>query len=137
MNSANNCTLLGNLTRDPEVKEVGETKVAKFGLAVNHTKDKVSFFDCEVWGKQAELAEKFLTKGRKVLLACEAVQETWEKDGQKRSAVKFKVEHFSFVGGPKEESDEPQTEETQVEKTEKKGKVAPSGKASKDSDVPF
>lgn len=105
----NTCVFLGNLTRKPELRYVGsnQTPVCSFGLAVNNKpKDKdgnrtTSFFDCEAWGKIAEIMEKHLDKGRQVIINASAIQDIWEKEGQKRSKIKFKVNDFSFVNDGK------------------------------------
>lgn len=115
----NNCTFIGNLTRDPEIKYVGETKtpLCMFTLAVNdERKNKdgertAHFFDFDAWGKQAEIMSQFLTKGRQISVVAQAVQHTWEdKEGGKRSKVKFKVVNFWFINDGKG-SPRPSTEE--------------------------
>jgi len=105
MSADNNWILTGNLTRDPEVKQIGENKVAKFGVAYNKVfkkdgekKEQTSFFNVEVWGRQAEIAEEYLKKGDLVSLQGEAVQDTWEKDGEKRSQVYLKVTDLRLRG---------------------------------------
>lgn len=108
MQSSNVVMLTGNLTRDPEIKTVGENKVAKFGLAVNRRvkngdnwENKASFFDVETW-RSASFVEDYLTKGNQVQILAEARQDTWEKDGQKFSKVVFIAEDVRSVGGKKE-----------------------------------
>jgi single-strand DNA-binding protein len=103
----NVCVFKGNLTRDPEVRSVGDTKVASFSLAVNerpYKKDgelvkNVSFFDFDIWAGGAEVFEKYLHKGDPVLVRATAKQDTWEdkETGQKRSKVKFRVDDFEFL----------------------------------------
>ena len=107
--SANNAVLLtGNLTKDPEVKSVNSSKVAKFSLAVSRfykdTKE-TSFFDMEAWGSTAEFVEKHLKKGSSVSIQGEARQDTWEKDGEKRSRVIFRVDDVKFVGAKKKDEE--------------------------------
>lgn len=97
----NRVTLTGRLTRDPEVKAVGDdNKVAKFGIAVDrNVKDKSDFFDVEVWGKTADIVEKFFSKGKFIIIDGRLQQDTWEKDGQKNSKVFVVAERVEF--GPK------------------------------------
>lgn len=102
----NSVFLLGNLTDDPEIISVGENTVAKFSVAWNnpYVKDKespkaVSFFNCEFWGKGAEVFTKFHKKGDKVCLTGSLIQDRWgdKETGKTRSAVKVKVDSFDFV----------------------------------------
>jgi single-strand DNA-binding protein len=88
---------MGNLTRDVELKEIGDTHVANFGIAVNRsyknregeTVEEVDYFDVEVWGRQAEICDEYLSKGRGVLVDGRLKQDRWEDDdGNKRSKVK-------------------------------------------------
>jgi single-strand DNA-binding protein len=92
----NRTILIGNLTRDPETKHLQSgTAVCDVGLAVNDRVkrgneylDEVSFLDVVFFGRTAEVAGEFLAKGSCVLVEGRLKQERWEKDGQKRSAVK-------------------------------------------------
>lgn len=97
-------TLAGRLTRDPEVRAVGDdNKVAKFGLALDGIKkDQVDFVDVETWGKSAEIVEKFFSKGSFILLSGRLKQDTWDdkESGKKNSKVFVVAERVEF--GPKE-----------------------------------
>ena len=100
--SINKVIAVGNLTRDPEIKEFESgSKVCKFSIAVNEKykdKENTYFFDCQVWGVQAENLVKYQGKGSKVLVDGSLKQETWESDGQKRSKIiinAFKVEYLT------------------------------------------
>lgn len=90
----NKIILMGNLTRDPEVRYTpGGAPVTRFSLAVNHrykqggeTKDEVCFIDVVIFGKQAETAGEYLLKGKGVLVEGRLQQRRWEAEGgQKRS----------------------------------------------------
>lgn len=104
MANANNLvSFTGNVTRDPDVKDVGGSKVAKFSIAVNRFFKKngekvqqASFFDFEAWGAQVDIIESYVKKGSKVSVLGEAVQDTWEQDGQKRSKVFFRVDNIQL-----------------------------------------
>lgn len=110
MASFNQVTLIGNLTRDVEVRFIPSgTAVADVSLAVNEKwtdkagqkQESVAFIDCTLWGRSAELAGEYLTKGSPVLFAGKLVQDTWDdkETGQKRSKLKVKVDTMQFLGG--------------------------------------
>ncbi len=93
MSSFNKVILMGNLTRDPEMRYTsGGTAVCTLGLAVNHKyssngemKEEVCFVDITVWGKQAENCNQYLSKGRPVLVDGRLQLQSWESEGGKRS----------------------------------------------------
>jgi len=95
MQDFNQCTLVGRLTKDPEIKKVngrdGEISVCNFSLAVNDGKDDddVSFFEITCWGKVADSVSKYCFKGNRVLVNGRLKQDRWEKDGEKRTKVKI------------------------------------------------
>lgn len=103
--SFNQVVLVGNLTRDPEVKYTqGGSCICSFGLAVNEREkkgeewvDRPSFFDVTVFGKTAEAAAKALAKGKSVLVAGRLRQDRWEDNGQKRQAVKVIADTVKFL----------------------------------------
>jgi single-strand DNA-binding protein len=108
MANLNKVLLMGNLTRDVELKSTGGgTQVGKFGLAINRKwngsdgekKEDVTFVDCEVWGKTAEAMAKYLAKGRGVFVEGRLKLDQWEdkESGQKRSKMSVVVESFQFV----------------------------------------
>jgi single-strand DNA-binding protein len=111
MSSFNKVILLGNLTRDPQVRYTpGGTAVAELGLAVNRTwfdqktnsrRDETTFVDVTLWGRQAEVAGEYLAKGRQVLIEGRLQLDTWEdkESGQKRSKLKVVSENMKMVGG--------------------------------------
>lgn len=104
----NKVILMGNLTRDPEVRNTPSGQsVTSFGLAVNRTwrgadgnqQESVSYIDCVAWGKTGEVIAQYVQKGRPLLVSGRLEQRSWEKDGQKHSKVEVIVEDFNFVGG--------------------------------------
>ncbi len=104
----NKVILMGNLTRDPEVRTTPNGQsVASFGLAINRTwrgadgnqQESVSYIDCVAWGKTGEIIAQYVQKGRPLLVSGRLEQRSWEKDGQKHSKVEVVVEDFNFVGG--------------------------------------
>jgi single-strand DNA-binding protein len=106
MSSYNRTILLGNLTADIEVRTVGEHEVVKFSLAVNspYKKGKVLFMDCEYWRGGGVI--NYLNKGTQVLVEGELDQQSWEKDGQKRSKMVLNVNAIQLVGGKRAAAEE-------------------------------
>lgn len=104
----NKVILMGNLTRDPELRSTPSGQsVAGFSLAVNRswknangeTQEAVDYIDCNAWGKAGEIISQYMTKGSAILVSGRLQQRSWEQDGQKRSKVEVIVEDFNFVGG--------------------------------------
>jgi single-strand DNA-binding protein len=110
MASFNRVILLGNLTRDPQVRYTpGGTAVSEIGLAVNRTwfdqktnsrREEVTFVDVTLWGRQAEVAGEYLSKGRQVLIEGRLQLDTWDdkESGQKRSKLRVVCENMTMVG---------------------------------------
>lgn len=108
MSSYNKVVLMGNLTRDIELRHTQSgSAVGNFGIALNHTyksasgerKEEVVFVECDVWGKTAEVMTQHLGKGRAVLVDGRLRLDQWQaKDGIKQSKLKVVVERFEFVG---------------------------------------
>ncbi len=108
MPNYNKVLLMGNLTRDVELKYTPNTNtaVAKLGLAVNRRykggdgemKEETTFVDCEAWGSTAENLSKWFSKGKPVFLEGRLKLDTWQdKDGTNKSKLKVVVENFQFV----------------------------------------
>ena len=112
MANLNKVMLIGNLTRDPELRYTPKgTAVADLGLAVNRRvsdgngnwSDETTFVDITVWGNTAENSQKYLTKGRGVFVEGRLQLDTWEdkQTGQKRSKLYVVANNWEFVGGGK------------------------------------
>ncbi len=110
MASANLVILIGNLTRDPQVKQLpSQTTVAEFGMACNRKfkgaggeeREEVLFVDCVVFGKQADVIQKYCTKGKPLYVQGRLKYDSWEdkQGGGKRSKLSVVVENFQFLGG--------------------------------------
>jgi single-strand DNA-binding protein len=108
MASFNRVILVGNLTRDPELRYLPKgTAVAQFTLAISHkwktesgeSKEEVSFIDVEAFGRQGEVVAQYMRKGRPFLVEGRLKQDTWEDKTtqQKRSKLKVILEGFSFI----------------------------------------
>lgn len=101
MHNVNKVIMQGNLTKDPECKDVTSSKLCRFTLASNREyKDtkEVCFVEVNCWGGLAELVEKYLTKGRPILLEGRLKLDTWEKDGVKMSKHSIVAEEIQFLG---------------------------------------
>jgi single-strand DNA-binding protein len=103
----NKVIILGNLTRDPELRTTPNGQpVCSFGLAVNRswkgadgtTQEAVDFIDCTAWGKVGEIINQYTQKGRALLVSGRLQSRSWEQDGQKRSKLEVIVEDFNFIG---------------------------------------
>ncbi|RKU11266.1 single-stranded DNA-binding protein [Candidatus Poribacteria bacterium] len=116
MASYNKVILMGNLTRDPEMKYLPNgTAIANFGIAINEQytdrqtgeqKANVCFVDVEAWDRQAEIVNEYLSKGSPVFIDGALKFESWEtEDGTKRSKLKVRLFRFQFVGGRRDEDD--------------------------------
>jgi len=106
----NRIVLLGNLTRDPELRYTPNGKaVTTFGLACNRKYgeyEEVLFIDIEVWGKQAENASQYLGKGSQCLVDGRLKTRQWESDGQKRSKIECVAENIRYMSKKKEQGTE-------------------------------
>ena len=109
MASYNKVLLMGNLTRDPELRfTAGGSAVANFGIAVNRKykqgeewKEDVCFVDITVWGKLAENCTEYLSKGRSVFVDGRLNFSSWEaKDGQKRNKLDVVANSVDFLSKP-------------------------------------
>lgn len=108
MASYNRVILMGNMTRDVELKyTAGGTAVTDIGLAVNDRRknaqgewvDETTFVDVTLWGRTAELASEYLSKGSPLFIEGRLKLDTWETEGQKRSKLRVVCDRMQFVGG--------------------------------------
>ena len=136
MANYNKVLLMGNLTRDPELKRTSsDMAVAQLSIAVNRQyKDRngeqvkeTTYVDCEAWGRTAEVMSQYLGKGKPVFVEGRLKLDQWQdKDGNNRSKLKMVVEKFEFIDSKgNQTSAPPSTDEATVPPT-------PS-----DDDIPF
>ena len=140
MASFNRVMLMGNLTRNPELKYTPSgTAVTDLGLAVNEsfknkageTVEQTCFVDVVVWGRQAETASEFLTKGSPAFIEGRLQFDQWEnQEGEKRSRLRVRAERVQFLSSGASNGNN--SSEFQVDS----GKVTPED-SSLDDDVPF
>ncbi len=106
--SVNKVLLMGNLTRDIELKHTpSDQAVATIGLAINRrfrtregeNREETTFVDCEAWGRTAEVMSQYLSKGRPVFVEGRLKLDQWEdrETGKNRSKLKVVIESFEFV----------------------------------------
>ena len=145
MVSLNRVLLIGNLTKDPELRYTPSgTPVANLRLAVNSSfkdqsgnrKEETCFVTIVVWSRQAELCNQYLKKGRSVFIEGRLLYRQWEAEGKARSTMEVRADRVQFLGAPAggrgeapgaAPADEPRVEEPSTE-------PAPEGE---DADVPF
>lgn len=112
MASLNKVFLIGNLTRDPELRyTAGGTAVGDLNMAINQQfvnrnnnekRDEVVFVNVTVWGKQAEACGEYLSKGSSLFIEGRLQLDTWEgKDGQKRNRLRVIAQRVQFIGRPR------------------------------------
>ena len=157
MASYNRVILLGNLTRDPELKFLPNgSSVANFGLAVSdrytdrqsgEQKESVCFVDVAAWGRQAEIVNEYLSKGSPVFLEGSLKFDSWETDdGTKRNKLSVTAFRIQLIGGRRDEDGmgggyadaQPAAAPTQSESyQEAPAPEATSAPSATDDDIPF
>ena len=143
MASFNKVILVGNLTRDPELRVTGTgLSICKIGLAVNRSytskdgesKDETTYVDVDAFGKQAEILGKYMQKGRPLMIEGRLKLDQWESnDGQKRSKLGVVLESFQFIGG----RDDNVSSSTSAKDTSSQDISNNAQEESFDGDVPF
>lgn len=107
--SFNQVTLMGNLTRDPELRTTPNgTSVCSFSLALNRSykgasgdwQEATDYINIVAWAALGERVAQYLTKGRPALVSGRLQSSSWEQDGQKRSKVEVVANDVTFLGGP-------------------------------------
>ncbi|MBN2403513.1 MAG: single-stranded DNA-binding protein [Spirochaetes bacterium] len=105
----NRVTIIGRLTRDPELKYIQSgTAVTNFSIANNRNyttnsgekKEEVSYFDCIAWGKMGEILAEYCKKGRRIALEGRLQQRRWEdQEGNKKSKIEIVTDNIQFLDG--------------------------------------
>lgn len=136
MASYNRVILVGNLTRDVELRYIPSgTAVAEIGLAVNDRVkkgdewiDETTFVDVTLWARTAETAQQYTSKGSTILVEGRLKLDTWEKDGQKRSKLRVIADKMQLLGGRPQNQDHYQQDQSYQQ---------PTSAAPIDDDCPF
>ncbi len=147
MGNFNKVILLGNLTRDIELRHTQSNQaVANFSIAVNRqwkdqsgqTHEEATFVDCESWGRQAEVMHQYLGKGREVMIEGRLRMDRWQdkQSGANRSKLVVVVESFQFIGGRGESAGGGAIETTRSHPAPGAGSSAPAAGVD-DGDIPF
>ncbi len=149
MASLNKVLLIGNLTRDPEVRMMSSGRpVCNFGLALNRNykdaegnkKEEVTFVDVECFGPRAEAVGRFFSKGRPIFVEGRLKLDQWEtKEGEKRSAIRVVLDNFEFVDAGKSDGPTPSDQSARPVTSNEKPKPQESFSEDNgfDEDVPF
>ena len=160
MPSLNKVLLMGNLTRDPELRVTPKgTSICQFSLAINRTfkmesgetREEVTYIDVEAWGKQGETIAKYVTKGRPLFVEGRLRLDQWEDKNtkEKRSRMKVVLDNFQFLGdsrgggaggGAPSGATEPgidQTASPERHAPPARGPAKPAATENLDEDVPF
>jgi single-strand DNA-binding protein len=148
MASLNKIMLIGNLTRDPELRVTPKgTSICQFGLALNREyktesgekREDVTFVDCEAWGKTGELITKYLAKGRSAFVEGRLKLDEWEDktSGQKRSKLKVVVEQVQFLGSKPDGADTAPRRPQPPSDPSKSAYDRPATGAASTEDIPF
>jgi single-strand DNA-binding protein len=158
MPSLNKVFLMGNLTRDPELRVTPKgTPICQFSLAINRkfkmesgeSREEVIFVDVEAWGRQGETIAKFVTKGRPLFVEGRLKLDQWEDKNtkEKRSRMRVVLEQFEFLGdgrgggGGGGAGSEPGIDQTSSPERHspppRPGGAKPASQENLDEDVPF
>lgn len=155
--SLNKVLLMGNLTRDPELRYIPSGQpVTSFSIAVNRVylsqtgekKEEVSFIRCVVWGKRAEVCNEYLKKGSPVFVEGRLQSRSWDaQDGTKRSTIEVIAQNVQFLnrgsaGGGRSQESAPEMPDDSVFEESASSGSKPSGKISDselqpDDEIPF
>ena len=147
MGNFNKVILLGNLTRDIELRHTQSNQaVANFSIAVNRQwkdqsgrpHEEATFVDCESWGRQAEVMHQYLGKGREVMIEGRLRMDRWQdkQSGANRSKLVVVVESFQFIGARGESAGGAAIETTRSRPASEAGSSAPAAGVD-DGDIPF
>lgn len=146
MASVNKVLLMGNLTRDPELRYTpGGMAVANLGMATNRVykgkdgekKEEACFVRVVVWGRQAETCGQYLTKGSSLFVEGRLQSRSWEtEDKQKRSTLEVVASNVQFLGGKRDGAPKV-AESVSTESGDSVSEQGPVGTGDPDEDIPF
>lgn len=146
MVSLNRVLLIGNLTKDPELRYTPSgTPVATLRLAVNSSfksqsgerKEETCFVNIIVWSRQAETCNQYLKKGRSVFVEGRLIFRSWEAEGQKRSTMEVRADRVQFLGAPGGRGEETESAPARPGHDEgRTGEPAPVASSAAEDDAP-
>jgi len=144
MANLNRVLLIGNLTKDPELRYTPSgTAVANLRLAVNSTwkdqagqrKEETCFVTIVVWGRQAESCNQYLKKGRAIFVEGRLIYRSWEAEGKTRSTMEVRADRVQFLGPPGTAPARPRDEAAEAPAEEPAAEPVPD--EGSEADVPF
>jgi len=147
MANFNKVLLMGNLTRDPDVRTTPSgMKIAKLGLAVNRryrtrddeNREETTFVDIDAFGNQAELIERYCQKGTPLFIEGRLRLDQWESNtGEKRSKLTVVMENFQFLGSPQSQEQTPTREHSGSHSQPESSQQDRDSDSIEDDNVPF
>ena len=148
MANLNKVMLIGNLTRDPELRHTPKgSAVTDLGLAVNRKiadgnggwRDETTFVDVTVWGSSAENANKYLSKGRGVFIEGRLQMDVWDDKttGQKRTKLKVVADNLQFLPDGKGGAARQSNDDSSSGSDRQGGSAPPAGDYEEEDDIPF
>jgi len=129
--SLNQVTLMGNLTRDPELRNTPNGQnVTNFSLALNRSykdsggewQEATDYVDIVCWGPLAERVDQYLSKGRRCLVQGRLQSRSWEQDGQKRNKVEVLANDVTFLDGRSDDNSQSYSDDSSSKPASKKSK---------------
>lgn len=147
MPNLNKVMLMGNLTRDPELRYTPKgTAVAEISLAINRVwqneqnqkQEETTFVDVTLWGRQAELVQQYVTKGQPLYVEGRLTIDTWDDKGtgKKRSRMKVIGESIQFLGSKSEQGPGQQSQRQRPQQSQRPASQPPADDNA-DDDIPF
>lgn len=147
MANYNKVMLMGNLTRDPELRYTANgTAVCNVGIAINRqyrnkegaTTKETTFVDCEAFGRTAEVMNEYLSKGRPVFIEGRLKLDQWQdKDGRNRSKLRVVVESFQFIDSNPDERQESVPEAARRQREQSRTRTSNSHEPITEDDTPW
>ncbi len=145
MPDLNKVMLMGNLTRDPEVRYTPKgTAVGDMSIAINRSwrddsgaqREEVTFVEIVVWGRQAETCKEYLQKGRPIFVEGRLQLDQWESNGEKKSKLRVLAERIQFLGGGQQQGGSRQAPASKPS-APPAASAPPAEQPPTDSDIPF
>lgn len=150
MPNLNKVMLIGNLTRDPELRYTPKgTAVAEIAMAINRVwnndagqkQEETTFVDVTLWGRQAELVQQYVTKGQPIYIEGRLHLETWDdkETGKKRSRMKVIGESMQFLSTRSESGgqQQPPQQRQRPQQSQRMAPAPPADDTDEDDDIPF
>lgn len=142
----NRVSLVGRLTRDPEIRQIPSgTSVTNYSIACNRVyvannerKEEVSYFNCLIWGKGAEVFARYAKKGQRLAIDGRLQQRRWQdKDGSNRSAVEIVTDNFQFLSYTQEQPGQAGGNDGSQYYSDPSHNAPPTSEMFSDEDIPF